>query len=128
MKRQYWIALAIGAIVLGATKPLMYGFNIKPGVYGSLQPVMDNALDAVQQVWSTHTLRPTITSIADGQHMQGSKHYQGLAFDVRLNDIPLELHETLRREVSNMVGSAFDVLHEYHGTTNDHLHIEFDPK
>ena len=29
----------------------------------------------------------TITSITDGEHMDGSKHYDGLAFDFRTRDL-----------------------------------------
>lgn len=103
--------------------------NIKAGVFGQLHDVMRPALNAVQQVWRLHGRTPTITSIEDGQHIPTSKHYQGLAFDVRLNDIDNALHERLVREVSGLISSrGFDVIHEYHDTPRDHLHIEFDPK
>lgn len=116
------------AIILGARSAL-YGFNIKPGVSGKLQPVMDTALDAVRRVWAAHSLGwPTITSIMDGQHMSGSKHYLGLAFDIRLNDVPADIHTGLANEVQLLSGNAFDVVHENHGQPDDHLHVEYDPK
>lgn len=124
MRREWWILIAL-AIILGGRSAL-YGFILKPGVFGTLQPVMDPALDAVRRVWASHGLRPVITSIQDGQHKDGSKHPLGLAFDIRLNDVPLN-HETLRLEVASMAGIAFDVVHENHGTPEDHLHVEFDP-
>lgn len=103
-------------------------FTIKPGVFGTLQDVMLPALDAVQRVWAAHGLRPTITSIEDGVHQAGSKHYEGLAFDIRLNDIDPNLHARLRIEAAQLMGDAYDVVHESHGTDNDHLHVEFDPR
>lgn len=105
----------------------MFGFEIKEGVYGTLQEVMTPALDAVARVWSSHALgRPVITSIEDGTHQADSKHYQGLAFDVRLNNITAD-HETLRGELAALLGPAFDVVHEYHGQAADHMHLEYDP-
>lgn len=126
MRREWWALLAL-ALILGARSAL-YGFSIKPGVFGALQPVMDTALDAVRRVWASHRLKlPVITSIEDGQHMAGSKHYQGLAFDIRLNDVIFD-HERLRAEVQLLCGLAFDVVHENHGQPDDHLHVEYDPK
>lgn len=125
MRREGWALVAL-AIILGG-RSVLYGFIIKPGVSGRLQPVMERALDAVRSVWSAHGLGfPVITSIEDGQHMSGSKHYQGLAFDIRLNDVSFD-HERLQLEVAALSGSAFDVIHENHGRTDDHLHVEYDP-
>lgn len=128
MKREGWLILGAVALILFG-RNLLYGFIIKPGVSGRLQPVMDTALDAVRRVWASHGLGyATITSIQDGQHMEGSKHALGLAFDIRLNDIPATLHAVLAQEVQLLSGDAFDVVHENHGKVDDHLHVEFDPK
>jgi len=129
MKREGWFVLAAVALIVLSGGTSLYGFIIKPGVFGKLQPVMDTALDAVRRVWAARGLgAPVITSIQDGQHMSGSLHAEGLAFDIRLNDItPLTLHDTLKAEVAMLAGNAFDVVHENHGTASDHLHIEFDP-
>lgn len=119
------VLIVIGYLLLRGT---MYGFNIKTGVQGNLQPVMNRALDAVRDTFATYGLKqPTITSIRDGVHMQGSKHYEGLAFDIRLNDVTFS-HEVLKQAIQRLCGSAFQVLHEYHGTEKDHLHIEYDPR
>jgi len=124
--RAGWLVLLAAALIVGARSAL-YGFIIKDGVFGQLQPVMDPALSAVRQVWASHALgAPVITSIQDGQHSAGSLHPFGLAFDVRLNNIAFN-HEQLRAEVAAIAGGAFDVVHEYHGTPEDHLHTEFDP-
>lgn len=125
MKREGWLILAaLALVVLG--RSALYGFILKPGVSGQLQPVMDIALDAVRRVWQSHGLTPVITSIQDGRHMSGSKHYEGLAFDVRLNNVNLD-HEQLRLEVQLLAGNSFDIVHENHGTADDHLHSEYDP-
>jgi len=122
----WWLILGAAALILGAGGAL-YGFILKDGVFGELQPVMDTALDAVRRVWASHNLgAPVITSIQDGEHDPNSLHYQGLAFDIRLNDITFN-HETLKSEVAMLAGPAFDVLHEYHGQPKDHMHVEYDP-
>jgi hypothetical protein len=123
----YWW---IGGIVLLflATRGAGMAFAIKPGVFGTLKDVMHPALDAVQQVWAVYGLTPVITSIEDGVHSANSKHYDGLAFDIRLNDIDPGIHASLARGVELKIGGAYDVVHESHGTANDHLHVEYDPR
>lgn len=122
------ILLLVGIILLTAKRTM--GFSIKEGVYGTLRHEMDPALNAVQAVWALNRLGyPVITSIKDGAHMAQSKHYEGLAFDIRLNNIAPGLHDVLREQVQNVAGDDFDVVHkaENHGQPHDHLHIEYDP-
>ena len=67
----------------------------------------------------------TITSILDGKHKEGSKHYKGDAFDMRTwssiftgNKLPIFISNLIEN-----LGKNYDVvLH------NTHLHVEFDPK
>lgn len=62
-----------------------------------------------------------ITSITDGKHKEGSLHYKGLAFDLRL---PRNIQPTIMaNELRVALGSGFDVVLEA-----DHIHVEFDPK
>jgi hypothetical protein len=70
----------------------------------------------------------TITSISDGKHMKGSKHYEGFAFDCRTWDFPVdsEKREVLLAfldEALNWQLQEYDIVDE-----QDHIHIEFDPK
>jgi len=68
-----------------------------------------------------------VTSMKDGRHKVGSKHYDGLAFDMRTthgnllapHEIAYLYHELRKR--LDLLG--FDTVIE-----NDHLHIEWDPK
>ncbi len=126
MSRLGW-AVVIGVVALIATGGgAAVAFAIKPGVFGDLQPEMDPVMPTVSSIWSAHGLGiPTITSIQDGDHAADSKHYVGLAVDIRLNDIDPDLHETLSGEVQSALGSQFWILHEYHGTASDHLHIQY---
>ena len=64
----------------------------------------------------------TITSVVDGQHRKGSKHYNGYAFDLRIFDLrgisTIEMGDRLKRAL----GGQFDVVVE-----PSHIHVEFDP-
>lgn len=126
--KKSWLTFILIAIGIALVKGTEVAFAIKPGVYGTLQPTMDPVLPAISAVWRLHRLSiPTVTSIQDGVHKAGSKHETGEALDIRLKDVPLTLHEILRQEVADILGSSFDVVHEYHGSDRDHLHIEYDP-
>lgn len=66
---------------------------------------------------------PTITSVNDGKHMNGSKHYVNKAIDLRVLDMPKDMWQPVRNDLSNILGPDFDVILE-----KDHIHIEYDPK
>ena len=63
-----------------------------------------------------------ITSVCDGQHKEGSKHYDGFAFDLRIFSLrgigSMEMRDRLQRAL----GGQFDVVLE-----PTHIHVEFDP-
>ena len=65
-----------------------------------------------------------VTSVNDGRHMTGSKHYTGEAFDTRIWGISTErLQMMLVRLNTLMDHLGFDIVLE-----SDHFHIEYDPK
>lgn len=68
----------------------------------------------------------TITAVRNGQHMEGSLHYKGLAVDIRLASRYTTHPDTDGRvhlEAKKRLGSQFDFLLE-----TDHFHLEWDPK
>lgn len=65
----------------------------------------------------------TITSVNDGKHMKGSKHYDGLAFDCRTRYFELQMQHEVFNQIKHDLGSEFDVI--FHET---HIHVEYDPK
>ena len=74
--------------------------------------------------------RFTIPSINDGKHSDGSKHYEGLAFDTRTRDEgphfqqwPDELKRQIAQTARNRLGPDYDVVVE-----RTHIHTEFHPK
>jgi hypothetical protein len=71
----------------------------------------------------------TITSILDGDHMKGSKHYDGNAFDQRIwfylnREKKYIDQEKYAAELRKRLGKNYDVVvHK-----GSHIHIEYDPK
>lgn len=102
--------------------------NVKAGViFKTLTPEMRFAEETIERVWAKHGLTPTITSADDSAEgrVEGTKHGQGLARDIRLNDVPSALRETLRSEVQAILGPAYYTL--VHGAGSAiHLHVEYD--
>jgi hypothetical protein len=71
----------------------------------------------------------TVTSLTEGKHSDGSKHYKGAAVDLRTREdnSAEQWHErhkaTLAGELLKRLGKDFDVV--VHKT---HIHVEHDPK
>ena len=97
----------------------MLRFKDGVSVYG-LQPEMLLALDKCCAVWPTDI---TVTSARyDAHHSHKSRHYSGLAVDLRSRDINSDI-DGLLANVREILGESYDVVKE-----SDHIHIEYDPK
>lgn len=127
MKKPGWIVL-IGVVLYAISKGAQMALAVKPGVLLSSTWQVQIMRDAVNRVWTNFGFTPTITSSMDGEHMQNSKHYEGLAEDYRTKDLPHNLKSTMFNQVRNILGTDYDVLFEYENLANEHLHIEYDPK
>jgi hypothetical protein len=89
----------------------------KQGVQGDLSNVCRKCLGRIHdQVYNYAGGDMYVTSIRDGNHMAGSLHYNGNAFDFR------KLGRT-KQEIKHACGKGFDVVQ--HST---HFHVEYDPK
>ena len=100
----------------------MPNLKIKPGV--SLSGVHVETVIGLIVAWSHHPSQSvTVTSVVEGRHSHGSKHYCGNAIDLRTKDISAQDAISWANAVSSALGAQFDVVLE-----SDHLHIEFDPK
>lgn len=99
--------------------------DLKPGVRAAgLKPEALLGILITHGVFQYAGLGLTITSITDGTHKRNSKHYSGMAFDIRTKDLPP--HWTPQSIASLLVphlGADYDVVIEV-----DHIHVEFDPK
>tara|TARA_R110000803_G_scaffold3216_3_gene10929 strand:- start:3161 stop:3475 length:315 start_codon:yes stop_codon:yes gene_type:complete len=63
------------------------------------------------------------TSGVDGDHMEGSKHYEGGALDLRIWEVPHDDLSHLKAAIAGALTDEFDVVGE-----ETHIHIEFDAK
>lgn len=103
---------------------------IKAGVrLGGLVPQMVLAYVIVKEVFADYGCPCVITSANDGKHSVASWHYRGRALDFRTRFAQLDGKEAeLAVAVRDALGPDFDVVMEAVGTTNEHLHVEYDPK
>lgn len=93
-----------------------------------LQPQMLIALDVAVQEFSRYGLDTVVTSVNDSGHKAGSKHYLGAALDLRTKhsgNLGNSLAKAILQKLSHL---GFDVLYEYPGEAQEHIHIEYDPK
>jgi len=89
----------------------------KQGVLGDLQPVTRKGLGRIAKLFETEDHDLFVKSLRDGNHMAGSLHYDGLAFDIE-DDPKFQL-----QEIRDALGTGWDLVPE-----NDHIHCEYDPK
>lgn len=87
--------------------------------------------DAIDSVFKDNKApTPVITSTNDSKHKEGSKHYDNDAIDLRGNNISDELMKKIAEDLAKKIGNDYDVIPEFFpkDPTNDHIHIEYDPK
>lgn len=103
--------------------------SFKPGVrIKDLVPQMLIALRIVEEEFTRYGLDTVITSGNDGFHKEHSKHYYGEAFDFRTKhsgNLGANIAQAIRFKLAPL---GFDVLYEYAGQPNEHIHVEYDPK
>jgi len=118
-----WI---VGAVVLLLASGTAVAFALKPGAQLPTTAEMSIALRAVSDVWGRYGYVPTVTSGTDGEHGDDSLHYDGLALDFRTKDLSPRLKQQMIADVRDELGGSYDVVLEFAGSANEHLHIEYD--
>lgn len=92
------------------------------------RPILWWAVAIVGEIYDAHQIDLVLTSIRDGEHMQGSRHDTGEAFDCRTHSIPSDLKRPMWAEIREVLGRDWDVLFEYEGLPREHFHVEHNPK
>lgn len=88
-----------------------------------MKPQLVPALITCQAFFINLGKELVITSISDGKHKEGSKHYTGEAFDIRTFHLaPYELQDCLKY-LRSRLDNQYDIVLEV-----DHIHIEYDEK
>lgn len=93
-----------------------------------LVPQMLLALRVMEDLFNQYGLPTVITSGNDGQHMDGSKHYEGAALDFRSHHAPNLAKGIAQAAKSKLQILGFDVIFESPNLPNEHIHVEYDPK
>lgn len=98
--------------------------RFKQGVraYG-LAPEMLLALDRAAIVYQAFDKDCTVTSARGDRHSVKSRHYSGLAVDLRTRDLTEVQIRQIHEGLIQALGPDYDVILEA-----DHFHIEYDPK
>ena len=91
---------------------------IKQGCIGQLTPRCQKAQGKIHDhYYKNYGIDLYVTSKRDGNHISGSLHYIGDAFDIARD----KQHDPVR--IKSLLGEDFDVV-PYEG----HIHIEYDKK
>lgn len=98
--------------------------TIKPGVSVAKLSVHGLLILVVAQSLKPHV---RLTSGDDGHHMLGSKHYTGDAVDLGSHEFPPAEKHAFVADLQRSLGADFDVILEHEGTSNEHIHVEYDP-
>jgi hypothetical protein len=96
---------------------------VKEGVVlREINPWFLSTCQRVMELGNLWNYSPTITSLFDGIHMKGSRHYQHLAMDLRSWDLPTSLSKKFHRDNLKLIlGEGYDVILENEGHSNEHL-------
>ncbi len=94
--------------------------NVRPS---GLRTEMLLAIFIAAEVWKEYDRELVVTSLNDSKHSHGSKHYSGLAADLRTRYFEKEIVADVALELQERVGKDYDVVVE-----KTHIHIEYHPK
>ena len=97
-------------------------FKSGVSVFG-LQPEILWALDRCVDVWMFSGKDVTVTSARGGKHSTKSKHYSGMAVDLRTRDLTEEERNQILYSLPSTLGGNYDFILE-----SDHFHLEYDPR
>ncbi len=88
-----------------------------------IQPEILLAIQEAREIYAEFRYFLTITSVRDGKHSKNSKHYEGLAVDLRTKHMNARDKKLIVTKLTKALGKQYDVVLE-----KTHLHVEFDPK
>jgi len=96
--------------------------NFKHGVEYSIDGVVKIFMVA-DAIWRDLGAELVITSLMEGQHRNKSKHYDGMAADLRSRYFSEEKKQQAVTRLRAALGDDYDVV--AHST---HIHVEYDKK
>lgn len=98
--------------------------EIKEGVdFAMLDPRIIPAVWKCHAIYDQYGKPCVITSGRDSKHSCMSKHYFGMAVDLRTRFFSESQKIKVSTEIRDALGKDFDVILE-----SDHIHVEYDPE
>lgn len=96
-------------------------FSLKSDVSptGATQELI-SGLESAKRIFADFGQPFTITSLSEGQHLVGSKHYIGQAADLRTRDLDPSTIPQLVATLKSNLGSQYFVQREA-----DHIHVQY---
>jgi hypothetical protein len=99
------------------------GIQVKPrvilrGLNKKMFPVFLKAPD----IWRKYGKNLVITSGLEGKHCKDSRHFVGMALDLRSLNLDRNARTQVRNELAGALGREYRIFME-----NDHIHVEYNP-
>jgi hypothetical protein len=97
----------------------------------NLSPQITQIYPHIESSWREHNgPTPVVTSGNDRKHKAGSKHYSNEAIDLRCNNLSDAQCEAIAQSLQSRIGPDYYVDFEKFpkNPSNDHIHVEHDPK
>jgi hypothetical protein len=95
----------------------------KPARISGVRPECVHAINTAKWLCYERGIDFVVTSCTEGKHSPGSRHYMGLAFDMRRHTIPEEWINGFCAELQARLGEEFEVMIE-----PSHIHVQFNPQ
>lgn len=89
-----------------------------------VKPELIIGLMVADTVYPANGEELTVTSITDGRHSKSSRHYIGMAADLRTNDISKLNTDIILMQLREQL-PEFYILLENEGAPNEHIHMQF---
>lgn len=104
--------------------------QIKPGVrLHGICPEIVLALFIVSEIINRVSEKSArITSGIEGGHSRASLHYTGDAVDIGSKEFSIEIKNEILAQCRAALGDDYDMILESVGQTQEHFHLEFQPK
>lgn len=103
--------LKIGLKVKGVQPELLLGLLVADSVHRDL---VDDGI--------------VVTELTGGKHKPNSLHYKGQAADIRTHHLSEKRRNLFNNALKDALGADYDVIIEFPGKPEEHMHLEFDPK
>lgn len=120
LKRSSLAVIALLLFCVSSSATALKDNSIDPK---GIQSELILAIIIVNEVYQSFGYEFVITSLNDSEHIEGTLHFNGNAFDARVKHIPLEKRQLLVNRIVKHLNSNYDVVLE-----TNHLHIEYDAK